>query len=71
MKFRRTTLVCGSLGLCCLVAFELMGAQVDVDGNLHEFFALEAVGKLLLLGAVLTEVANWLYQLWRRLKNRR
>jgi hypothetical protein len=34
-----------------------------------EFFALEAVGKLLLLGAVLTEVANWLWQLWRRFKN--
>ena len=70
MKFRRTTLVCGLLGLCCLVAFELMGAQVDVDWNLHEFFALEAIGKLLLLGAVLTEVANWLWQLWRRFKKR-
>ena len=70
MKLRRMTLVCGSLGLCCWVAFELMGVQVDADGYLHEFFALEAVGKLLLLGAVLTEVANWLWELWRRFKKR-
>ena len=68
MKFRRMTIVCSSLGMCCLVAFELMGSQVGVDGYLHEFFALEAAGKLLLLGAVLTEVANWLWQLWRRFK---
>lgn len=70
MKLRRMTLVCGSLGLCCWVAFGLMGVQVDADGYLHEFFALEAVGKLLVLGSVLTEVANWLWQLWRRFKKR-
>jgi len=47
-----------------------MGVQVDADGYLHEFFALEAVGKLLVLGSVLTQVAIWLWQLWRRFKKR-
>jgi len=45
-----------------------MGSQVGVDGHLHEFFALQASGMLLLLGAVLTEAASWGWQLWRRVK---
>jgi len=65
---RRVALVCSSVGLCCLAAFELMGSQVGVDGHLHEFFALQASGMLLLLGAVLTEAANWGWQLWRSVK---
>ena len=67
-KSRRVALVCSSVGLCCLAAFELMGSQVGVDGHLHEFFALQASGMLLLLGAVLTEAANWGWQLWRSVK---
>ena len=69
-KFRRVALVCIFVGLCCLAAFELMGSQVGVDGHLHEFFALQAFGMLLLLGAVLTEATNWGLQLWRWIKNR-
>jgi len=64
-KSRRLALVCSFVGLCCLVAFELMGSQVGVDGHLHEFFALQASGMLLLLGAVMTEAASWGWQLWR------
>jgi hypothetical protein len=45
-----------------------MDSQVGVDGHLHEFFALQASGMLLLLGAVLTEAANWGWQLWRSVK---
>jgi hypothetical protein len=48
-----------------------MGSHVGPDGQLHEMFALQASGMLLLLGAVLTEAANWGWQLWRRVKSRR
>lgn len=64
-KSRLVALVFSSLGLCCLAAFELMGSQVGVDGHLHEFFALQASGMLLLLGAVLTEAVNWGCQISR------
>ena len=70
-KSRRVALVCGLVGLCCLAAFERMGSHVGLDGQLHELFALQASGMLLLVGAVLTEAANWGWQLWHRVKGRR
>jgi hypothetical protein len=40
-----------------------MDSHVGADGHLHEFFALQATGILLLLGAALTEAASWGWQL--------
>jgi len=67
-KSRQAALACSSIGLGCLAAFEFMDSHVGADGHLHEFFALQATGILLLLVAALTEAASWGWQLWCQLR---
>ena len=69
-KSRRVSLVCGIVGCYCLAVYEFIGSHVGADGHLHEFFALQASGMLLLLGALLTETASWGWRLWRRGRSR-
>jgi hypothetical protein len=69
-KYRRVSLVCGIVGCYCLAVYEFIGSHVGADGHLHEFFALQASGMLLLLGALLTETASWWWRLWRRGRSR-
>jgi hypothetical protein len=68
MKSRQVALACSSIGLGCLAAFEFMDSHVGADGHLHEFFALQATGILLLLVAALTEAVGWGRQLWYQLR---
>ena len=63
-KSPQVALACSSTGLGGgLAVFEFMDSHVGADGHLHEFFALQATGILLLLGAALTEAASWGWQL--------
>jgi hypothetical protein len=64
-RYRKLGLLCGLLGLGCLLAFEFTDAYVGPDGHLHEAFAWQAIGMLLLLALALSEAAHWLRRILR------
>ena len=62
----RTGVVLAAMGVCCLVAFELIGSTVDEDGTLHEPFGLIPIGLLLLGVAMLLLLAGAVKWVWLR-----
>ena len=62
----RTGAVLAAIGVCCLVAFELIGSTVDEDGTLHEPFGLIPIGLLLLGVAILLLLAGAVKGVWLR-----
>lgn len=62
----RTGAVLAAIGVCCLVAFELIGSTVDEDGTLHEPFGLIPIGLLLLGVAMLLLLAGAVKGVWLR-----
>lgn len=62
----RTGVVLAAMGVCCLVAFELIGSTVDEDGTLHEPFGLIPIGLLLLGVAILLLLAGAVKGVWLR-----
>ena len=62
----RTGVVLAAMGVCCLVAFELIGSTVDEDGTLHEPFGLIPIGLLLLGVAMLLLLAGAVKGVWLR-----
>ena len=62
----RTGVVLAAMGVCCLVAFELIGSTVDEDGTLHEPFGLIPIGLLLLGVAILLLLAGAVKGAWLR-----
>ncbi|MEB8287767.1 DUF3955 domain-containing protein [Aeromonas veronii] len=61
----RTGAVLAAMGVCCLVAFELIGSTVGEDGTLHEPFGLIPIG-LLLLGVAMLLLAGAVKGGWLR-----
>ncbi|WP_257496292.1 DUF3955 domain-containing protein [Aeromonas allosaccharophila] len=62
----RTGAVLAAMGVCCLVAFELIGSTVDEDGTLHEPFGLIPIGLLLFGVAMLLLLAGAVKWVWLR-----
>ena len=62
----RTGAALAAMGVCCLVAFELIGSTVDEDGTLHEPFGLIPIGLLLLGVAILLLLAGAVKGVWLR-----
>ena len=67
----RTGVVLAAMGVCCLVAFELIGSTVDEDGTLHEPFGLIPIGLLLLGVAMLLLLAGAVKWVWLRRHTRK
>jgi drug/metabolite transporter (DMT)-like permease len=69
-RYRKLGLLCGLLGLGCLLAFEFTDSYEGPDGHLHEAFALQAMGMLLLLASALSQAAHGLRRMLRWIRDR-